>query len=359
LRELLAAVDDKTVAQIIGRNSNTNAVTWQNPDVMAAHATTQLCAHQSATLVDPDIVLAAAEGILNHALHLEKITFAHSAPCRSPAVNSVGPRTLARPGPGCNIRSPVRAVAQQIWLQGQIEPLMAFQSYLFDYNGVLVDDEAVHLAAFRDVLGPIGVSITDAEYQSKYLGFDDVGAFRAILEDHALPADASRVAALVEAKKPRYLERAKRELLTFPGAGALLNRLAESGATIGIVSGALRQEIELGLRVLGATSSVAFVVSAEDTTACKPDPEGYCIGLAKLRELVGTEPARRVLVVEDSLAGIEAARAAKIACLAVAHSYQADELYRAGPTQVVAKLGDIDDALLAALATRVLGNDAA
>jgi len=233
---------------------------------------------------------------------------------------------------------------------------MPFQSYLFDYNGVLVDDEAVHLEAFRDVLLPLGVSVTDAEYQTQYLGFDDVGAFRAILADHSIAFDAQLVARLVEAKKPLYLERAKRGLVLFRGASALLNQLAREGAVVGIVSGALRQEIELGLSALEATKSVSFVVSAEDTTACKPDPEGYRIGHAKLSQMAGAQVARNVLVIEDSIAGIEAARAAALPCLAVAHSYTEDELRRAGANHVVTALSDIDNALLTSLARQVYGH---
>jgi beta-phosphoglucomutase-like phosphatase (HAD superfamily) len=58
-----------------------------------------------------------------------------------------------------------------------------FPATLFDYNGVLVDDENVHLEAFRDVLGPLGIDLEEADYWEKYLGFDDAGAFRAVLVD--------------------------------------------------------------------------------------------------------------------------------------------------------------------------------
>src|SRR5690606_1948390 len=54
-----------------------------------------------------------------------------------------------------------------------------FACTLFDYNGVLVDDEHVHLAAFQDALAPLGISLSEADYWDKYLGFDDVGAFEA------------------------------------------------------------------------------------------------------------------------------------------------------------------------------------
>jgi HAD superfamily hydrolase (TIGR01509 family) len=235
---------------------------------------------------------------------------------------------------------------------------MAFPSYLFDYNGVLVDDESVHLDAFRDVLFPYGVSVSDADYRSRYLGFDDVGAFQAILEDNAISFDEVVIEKLVDAKKPKYLERAERGLTFFPGARELLIRLAESGAVIGLVSGALRQEIDLGLRLLGVQNTVSFIVSSEDTRACKPDPEGYIMGRNRLIELVGNTAAHRVLVVEDSLAGIEAARGANMPCLAVSNSYEPAQLIEAGAVRVVSRLSKIDDALLASLVAEVYGRHA-
>jgi HAD superfamily hydrolase (TIGR01509 family) len=234
---------------------------------------------------------------------------------------------------------------------------MSFLSYLFDYNGVLIDDESVHLDAFRDALLPYGVTVSDAAYQAKYLGFDDVGAFRAILADNGIAFDSTLIGSLVAAKGPLYLQRALRGLSPFSGASDLLNRLARNGAVIGIVSGALRAEIDLGLRLLGAENAVRFVVSAEDTQACKPDPEGYVIGRAKLEKLTGKRVAHRVLVVEDSLAGVKAARAANLPCLAVSHSYQASELVQAGALHVVSQLAEIDNQLLATLSAEVYGSD--
>lgn len=229
---------------------------------------------------------------------------------------------------------------------------MAFLSYLFDYNGVLVDDERVHLQAFRDVLSSYDITVTDSEYRAKYLGFDDVGAFRAILSDNGIAFDTALIKSLVEAKGPIYVARAVSELVPFSGAGNLLNRLAKGGAIVGIVSGALRAEIELGLRAIGARDSVRCIVSAEDTEFCKPDPQGYVIGRDKLENLAGIEVARRVLVVEDSLAGIQAACAAGMPCLAVSHTYESEDLLRAGALHVVSQLAEIDDELLSKLISK-------
>jgi beta-phosphoglucomutase-like phosphatase (HAD superfamily) len=224
-----------------------------------------------------------------------------------------------------------------------------FTATLFDYNGVLVDDEAVHLAAFRDVLSPLGVEVTEAEYVERYLGYDDVGAFRAILRDRGrAPTDAD-VAALVDAKRPFYLERARGALRGFAGATELVKRRAAVGP-VAVVSGALRHEIHLGLDLLGVRDLVGAVVSAEDAKRSKPDPQGYLLGL----EALSLSNAReRCVVIEDSLAGVESARAASLACVGVGHSYPLDELRAAGADLVVSNLDAITEEALTSLFERL------
>jgi len=214
---------------------------------------------------------------------------------------------------------------------------------LFDFNGVLVDDESVHLAAFREVLAPLGVTFDDATYNEHYLGFDDAGAFRAMLADAGRPPSEAVVAGLIAAKKPVYMARITGSLVIFPGAPELVRRRASRGV-VGIVSGALRHEIEHCLGVMGVREDVAFIVSAEDTRECKPDPEGYRLALAELARRGAT--AHAAVVIEDSIAGVEAARSAGLRCVAVTHSYPAERLRAAGAEIVVEHLADLSDARL-------------
>lgn len=211
---------------------------------------------------------------------------------------------------------------------------------LFDFNGVLVDDEHVHLAAFRDVLAPLGVAVTDEEYGTKYLGFDDVGAFRAILTDARRPPSDAEIRALVDAKKPAYMKRIATALKIFDGAADIVRRRAALG-TVGIVSGALEHEIRYALGAMGVAEHVAFIVAAEHCAQCKPDPEGYLRGIS----LLGGS-TRGVVVIEDSLAGIQSAKAAGLRCAAVAHSYGEAELARVGADVVVRALAELTDAHL-------------
>jgi sugar-phosphatase len=88
------------------------------------------------------------------------------------------------------------------------------------------------------------------------------------------------------------------------------------GFQLAIVSGALRSEIELVLQLAGLRPHFAEIVAAEDVGACKPDPQGYNCA----REKLELSP-RRCVVVEDSIPGLTAARAAGLRCAVLATSH--------------------------------------
>jgi HAD superfamily hydrolase (TIGR01509 family) len=215
---------------------------------------------------------------------------------------------------------------------------------LFDFDGVLVDSEPVHLAAFNDILAPQGIALTTAEYVERYLSLDDAGVFRAALSRGQRTLREEEVRALVEAKHPRFLARFADAFRVFPGAVELLARRAERGP-VGIVSGALLEEITFALDRMGARDAVRFIVSAERTTAPKPDPAPYLLGMAELGRL-GHDGG--VVVVEDSPGGVASAKKARLRCVAVAHSCGHGDLAGAGADAVTADLVSLTDALLEA-----------
>jgi HAD superfamily hydrolase (TIGR01509 family) len=227
-----------------------------------------------------------------------------------------------------------------------------FQATLFDYNGVLVDDELVHWEAFCDLLAPLGIELSEERYWQEYLGLDDAGVFRTALQSAGLAHDEATVGNYVEQKKPRYLARARGRLKGFPGAAELLRAQAANGPVV-IVSGALRSEIELGLEVLGVRDQVVAIVAAEDAPQCKPDPQGYLLGIAELQRR-GIEDVRGSTVVfEDSVDGIAAARTAGLVTVAIAHSYPSERLRQTGAELVVERIGDLTQAQLAQLHSRL------
>jgi HAD superfamily hydrolase (TIGR01509 family) len=222
---------------------------------------------------------------------------------------------------------------------------------MFDFNGVLVDDELVHRDAFRDVLGPLGVTFSDETYVERYLGIDDIGAFRRMMQDAGRTVTAAEVEALVRAKRPFYMRRAEAGLVFFDGAIDLVRRRAARGP-VGIVSGALRDEIAFALRRAELDDSISVVVSAEDTPRCKPDPMGYERCAAALATRLGRAGPLRALVLEDSLAGVEAAKRAGLTCIGVAHSHPTARLLAAGADVAVARIAEVGDALIDALGRR-------
>ena len=205
------------------------------------------------------------------------------------------------------------------------------RAILFDFNGVIVDDEPLHLEMFQRVLAEEGISLSEEEYYEKYLGFDDRDCFVGALEAAGESADLGRVMRLITRKSAYYTEVIHRQGFPFfAGAVELVREAAEAGLMLGIVSGALRDEVEGALEQAGLRPFFKLIVTAQDVKKSKPDPEGYrqaLEGLSSLPPLPGrlVHP-HEVLVIEDSPAGLEAARSLSLTTLAVGQTYPMTEL---------------------------------
>ncbi|MBI5516197.1 MAG: HAD family phosphatase [Deltaproteobacteria bacterium] len=217
-----------------------------------------------------------------------------------------------------------------------------------DFNGLLVDDEHLHLQGFNAVLAPRQIHVSEALYAERYLGFDDRGAFEHILRDHGHAPTPPEVDALIAAKAEVYASRARSELRVFPGAAELVRAAAGEGP-VAVVSGALRAEVTLGLERLGVRALVGCVVAAEDVARSKPDPEGYRAALAWLRCISPGSEASRVVALEDSGAGLVAAQAAGLVAVGVAHTYPPEALEASGARRVFPSLVGLRVEDLAAL----------
>jgi len=195
---------------------------------------------------------------------------------------------------------------------------------LFDFDGVLVDSEPAHWHAFRDALSPLGIRLTRARYERRYLAFDDRAALRAMLGDAGVEGP---IEALLRRKRTLYRRRLSRGIAIPRGAVRLLRELHEL-QPLAIVSGAARVEIRRTLRRAGVEGLFRRIVSAESVRRGKPDPEGYRLAMRRL----GLD-ASGCVAIEDSPGGIRAARAAGIAS-----SFAPATLRRAGAARVVPEL---------------------
>jgi beta-phosphoglucomutase len=200
---------------------------------------------------------------------------------------------------------------------------------VFDFDGVLADSEPLHFEVFRRVLADVGITLSEDLYYERYLGYDDVGACRAVLRDHGRPIDDEALRAIVTAKAGLFPTLVDGRDVLFPGAADRV-RLFAAAVPLAIASGALPHEIELILGGAGLRDAFHVVVGAGDTPQSKPAPDPYAraVHLLQARGLVPPDAhaISGCVAIEDSKWGIQSAKAAGLACIAVTTSYPASEL---------------------------------
>jgi beta-phosphoglucomutase len=202
---------------------------------------------------------------------------------------------------------------------------------LYDMNGVLVDDEPLHEAAFRKVLSDLGLDLDHASYQEFFAGRTDEDGFARFLA--ANPVEHPEISQLLEEKSAAYQDLAADGLEKYPGAVESIQGIAESDVALGLVTSSLRAEAEAVMRAFDLENYFSSaIVTAEDIETGKPDPSGYLLGAAKL----GVDPAH-IAVIEDAPSGITAAHSAGMRVLAVTQTHTADELSEAD--LILPKLG--------------------
>jgi beta-phosphoglucomutase len=196
------------------------------------------------------------------------------------------------------------------------------RAIVFDFDGVIANSEPLHYRAFRDVLEQSGgIAFPEKEYYDRYLGYDDVGVFKALAADRGLSWTTNRIAGLARSKAHAIERLEQNASILFPGADAAIRRAA-ARVPLAIASGALGVEIRRVLDREGLTSCFKAIVAAEDTPVSKPAAGPYLRAVTLLAEAVGgpLQPSECVAI-EDSPWGLQSARAAGLRTIAVAHTY--------------------------------------
>ena len=203
---------------------------------------------------------------------------------------------------------------------------MSLRAIVFDFDGVIANSEPLHLRAFQEVLADQRVGLSHDDYYSRYLGFDDAGVFRAIGGERGIAWSDRDIADLIARKASRIEILEQDTSVLFPGASDAIRRAAAI-LPIAIASGALGHEIRRVLDREGLTSLFTAIVAAEDTPASKPAPEPYLRAVAQLAAAMDQRlrPAE-CIAVEDSVWGLESARAAGLRTVGVAQTYGREAL---------------------------------
>ena len=215
------------------------------------------------------------------------------------------------------------------------------RAVIFDFNGIIVDDEPIHFRLFQRVFAEEGIDLNEAAYYQRYLGFDDRGAFLAGFRDHGRTVAAAKLRELIARKAEYYQKAIRNHAAIFPGVRALVEELSRT-IPLAVASGALRQEIETILQTAGLLNHFRAIVSAEDVHRGKPEPEIFINALAALNAERGDAAAiapTECVVIEDSKEGVRGARRAGMKCLAVTNSHPAELLKEADA--IVASLEEV------------------
>jgi len=187
--------------------------------------------------------------------------------------------------------------------------LSTARGILFDFNGTLSDDEAELARAYAEALTALGLEpMRDGEYDA-LLGRSepDIALALVTARGHS-PATATAAATrLLDHVADQYIALCAERPRVADTTVAMVHTLRERGVRVGIVTGTLRRLITPVLSERGLTDAVEALVTVEDVTRGKPDPEGF---LAGARALGLADDPGGVVVFEDSRAGVAAAQAA-------------------------------------------------
>jgi HAD superfamily hydrolase (TIGR01509 family) len=217
------------------------------------------------------------------------------------------------------------------------------KAIFFDFNGVIIDDETIQMKAYQEVLRGHEINLTE-EWYFGALGMDDRTFVRSMFAKAGKPLTDVMLDSVIDDKTTVHRDTIKDELPLFPGVLTFLKAAARH-FSLGLVSMANLNEVGYVFQRANLTPLFSVVVTAEDTNVCKPAPDCYVCGLAKLNEKRQSERLlpllpSECLAVEDSPPGIESARNAGMRTLGVTNTVAADALRAAGADVVTDSLAD-------------------
>lgn len=212
-----------------------------------------------------------------------------------------------------------------------------------DFNGVIIDDEPIQMRAYQELLAAENIALTDEEYLD-CLGMDDRSFVEAAYERAGRKLESNKVLELTQHKSQKWRDIIADGVPLFDNVENFIRKMSNDFA-LGIVSMSSRADIMHVLELTGLTDCFEIVVSSEDVTNCKPDPECYRIGFRQL-DLARTRKGHlpmihsECVVIEDSPPGVRAGRAADLKVLGVTNTVDAETLRAAGATWIAKDLND-------------------
>jgi len=199
-----------------------------------------------------------------------------------------------------------------------VRMLQPTHAYLFDMNGVILDDEHLHEEATIRTLAQYGHLATNTDYKKYFAGRTRDAGFT----NYKKARNTSyNIHELSEQKDHLYQQLASTGLRAVSATVNFIQYLRNGGYPMALVTGAPRKEARHMLETFGLADCFSQIITGEDITLSKPHPEGYLKAAAMLQ----LRP-QDCIVVEDAPMGIQAAKRAGMQCVAIATTHAEDEL---------------------------------
>ena len=217
---------------------------------------------------------------------------------------------------------------------------MSLKAVLFDFNGVIINDERIHLKLIDEILIEENLQPQRDKERQASLGRSDRACFQELLHNRGRLVSEEYLTQLLNRKAQAYiLELEKLEKLPlYSGLDDLIfqvrSRSVSKGDSrnlkLGLVSGAIRKEIDLVLQRANLAEHFSVIVAGDDITTSKPKPDGYLLAVERLNQKYPdlNLQASECLAIEDTPAGIQAAKAAQMQVVGVANTYPFHMLQR-------------------------------
>lgn len=215
-----------------------------------------------------------------------------------------------------------------------------YSAFIFDMDGTLVDNMSFHTDAWIEYLTELGTNPDPLTFMELTAGKINTEIFRMFL---GADLTDEQIAFHSAEKEDRYRRLYLPHMRPMPGLVEFLQQARAAGMRLGVATAANWENVEFVLQGIGLREAFDTIVTADDITRGKPDPEIFLIAAQRLGV-----PQARCLVFEDSLMGIEAARRAGMASVALTTSITAQKV--ANLTGVKLAAGDFSGLSPAALA---------
>ncbi len=209
---------------------------------------------------------------------------------------------------------------------------MSLKAVLFDFNGVIINDEPLHERLIEQLMLEENLRLKAGEFRQVCLGRSDRACLAELLSRKGRVVTEAYLAQLMSRKAQAYQVEIQglEKLPIYPGLEDLIVKIQQAKLPMAVVTGALRSEVEWVLNRAGLREAFAVIASGDDLTASKPAPDGSLLAVERLNQY---DPNLNLypwecLAIEDTFAGIQAAGRAGIPVVGVAHTYPLHILQR-------------------------------